>query len=158
MACFPGQPGYAGTRKVKPIWILMKQEMMGVAVTLAGPYANDLYHVTTSSLNFLQTGYSSWHLKNSVKALKAVGYLMKFSIKGYLLPTCKILLLTSCITLFNLLTLNCTSCQFWMKSDYLFTTYNDPPILLHYIKQPAVSSARQPGCSIVWRFDRLKVW
>ena len=25
-ACFPGQPGYAGTRKVKPIWILLEQE------------------------------------------------------------------------------------------------------------------------------------
>ena len=23
MACFPGQPGYAGTRKVKPVWIQM---------------------------------------------------------------------------------------------------------------------------------------
>jgi len=29
MAFFPGQPGWAGTRKVKPFWILMKQEMMG---------------------------------------------------------------------------------------------------------------------------------
>jgi len=28
-AFFPGQPVYASTRKVKPIWILMKQEMMG---------------------------------------------------------------------------------------------------------------------------------
>ena len=26
---FPGQPGSAGTRKVKPFWILMKQEMIG---------------------------------------------------------------------------------------------------------------------------------
>jgi len=26
MASFPGQPGYSGTTKVKPIWILMKQE------------------------------------------------------------------------------------------------------------------------------------
>jgi len=25
---FAGKPGYAGTRKVKPIWILMKQETM----------------------------------------------------------------------------------------------------------------------------------
>ena len=25
-ALFPGQPGWAGTRKVKPIWILLKQE------------------------------------------------------------------------------------------------------------------------------------
>jgi len=28
MASFPGQPELAGIRKVKPIWILMKQEMM----------------------------------------------------------------------------------------------------------------------------------
>jgi len=28
MASFPGQPGYDGTRKVKLIWILMKQEMI----------------------------------------------------------------------------------------------------------------------------------
>ena len=26
MALFPGLPGWAGTRKVKPIWILVKQE------------------------------------------------------------------------------------------------------------------------------------
>jgi len=25
-ALFPGLPGWAGTRKVKPIWILLKQE------------------------------------------------------------------------------------------------------------------------------------
>jgi len=29
MDYFPGQPGQAGTRKVKPVRILMKQEMMG---------------------------------------------------------------------------------------------------------------------------------
>jgi len=28
-ASFLGQPGKADTRKVKPIWIIMKQEMMG---------------------------------------------------------------------------------------------------------------------------------
>jgi len=28
-AYFPGQPGQASTRKLKPLWILMKQEMMG---------------------------------------------------------------------------------------------------------------------------------
>jgi len=28
-ACFPGQPEKASTRNIKPIWILMKQEMMG---------------------------------------------------------------------------------------------------------------------------------
>jgi len=28
MASSPGKPGKAGTRKVKPVWILMKQETM----------------------------------------------------------------------------------------------------------------------------------
>jgi len=32
MASFPGQPGQAGNRKFKPIWILMSQEMMGGSV------------------------------------------------------------------------------------------------------------------------------
>jgi len=41
-ASFPGQPDQAGTRKVKPVWILIRQEMMGfgnMAVASAGPYA-----------------------------------------------------------------------------------------------------------------------
>jgi len=29
---------------LKPFWILMKQEIMGVEVALAGPYANHLHH------------------------------------------------------------------------------------------------------------------
>ena len=29
MALFPGVPGWAGTRKVKPIWILLEQETVG---------------------------------------------------------------------------------------------------------------------------------
>ena len=29
MVSVPGQPGYAGIRKVKPIWILTEQGMMG---------------------------------------------------------------------------------------------------------------------------------
>ena len=37
-ALFSGLPGWAGTRKVKPISILLKQET--VAVASAGPYAS----------------------------------------------------------------------------------------------------------------------
>ena len=39
-ASFPGQPGYASTRNVKPVWILMKQEMMGWQWHQLGAYAN----------------------------------------------------------------------------------------------------------------------
>ena len=35
-ALFPGLPGWAGTRKVKPIWILLKQEpVSGSAISWA---------------------------------------------------------------------------------------------------------------------------
>jgi len=35
-ALFPGLPGWAGTRKVKPIWILLKQETVsGSSISLA---------------------------------------------------------------------------------------------------------------------------
>jgi len=43
MASFPGQLEQAGTRKVKPIWILTKQEIAGVAVASAGPHANHFH-------------------------------------------------------------------------------------------------------------------
>jgi len=41
-APFPGQPG---TRKVKPVWIQMRQEMTGFwdAVESTGQYANNLH-------------------------------------------------------------------------------------------------------------------
>jgi len=62
MASFPGQPEYDGARKIKPVWILMKQEMMW-AVAPSGPYANHLHctllqtdnHASTSSLNFYRS-------------------------------------------------------------------------------------------------------
>jgi len=76
-ASFPGQLRWAGTIKVKSIWILMKQEVMGwqwhqldhmqiICILLQ----TDNY-ASTSSLKFLQAECSSWHSANSVKALKA---------------------------------------------------------------------------------------
>jgi len=41
---FPGQPEYAGTRKVEPVWILMKQEMIDrVALASPGSYVSHLH-------------------------------------------------------------------------------------------------------------------
>ena len=71
----PGLPGWAGTRKVKPIWIYWSKRWW-VAVVSAGPYAN-LYltqtdsHASTSLLSFLQAGCLSCYPTNSIKALKA---------------------------------------------------------------------------------------
>jgi len=76
MACFPGQPGQASTREVKPVWIRM---MMGFGMqwhqldhtqTICTSFQAD-NHTSTSWLSFLQAGCSSWCPTNSVKALKA---------------------------------------------------------------------------------------
>ena len=75
-ALHPGLPGSAGTRKVKPIWILLKQETVGGsgiswAICKSVPRPR---HVPTSAphhSNFLRAGCPSCHPTNSVKALKA---------------------------------------------------------------------------------------
>jgi len=61
-ASFPGQSGYPGTKKVKPIQILMKQEMMGWQWDHQRDHANhchltaDRYnHARNSSLDFYRT-------------------------------------------------------------------------------------------------------
>jgi len=78
MTSFARQPGQAGTRKVKPIWILMKQEMMGwqwhqpdhMPIICTSLQTDN--HASTLSLNFLKAGCSSWRPTNSVRALKAI--------------------------------------------------------------------------------------
>jgi len=75
MTSFPGQPQYAGTKNVKPIWILMKQEIMGWQwhqldhMQIICTLLQTDNHAGTSSLNFLQAGCSSWCRTNSDKAL-----------------------------------------------------------------------------------------
>jgi len=57
-ALFPGLPGWAGTRKVKPIWILLKQETVsgsGIswAIRKSAPCSRQ---ITMPALSFLQAG------------------------------------------------------------------------------------------------------
>jgi len=75
-ASFPGQPGYAGTRKVKPVWIEMRHEMMGfwdgsgiswTACKQSAPRSRQITTLTPHQ-SFLQARCSSWTPTNSVKA------------------------------------------------------------------------------------------
>ena len=76
---FPGLPGWAGTRKVKPIWILLKQETVrasGIRWAICKS-AHRSRQITTPAPHhsvFLQAGCPSCHPTNSVKALKAKHY------------------------------------------------------------------------------------
>ena len=70
-ALFPGLARWAGTRKVKPIWILLKQETVsGSGISWADLSAPRSRQITTPSV-FLRAGCPSCHPTNSVKALKA---------------------------------------------------------------------------------------
>ena len=73
-ALFPGLPGWAGTRKVKPIWILLKQETVsgsGISwdICKSAPYSRQITTPTPHHC-FLQAGCPSCRPTNSVKALK----------------------------------------------------------------------------------------
>ena len=71
-AICPGLPGWAGTRKVKPIWILLKQEwqwhQLGRMQVCTSFQADN--HASTPPVSFSQAGCPSCRPTNSVKALK----------------------------------------------------------------------------------------
>ena len=75
-ALCPGLPGWAGTRKVKPIWILLEQETVsgsGIswAICKSAPHSTQITTPAPHHSVFLQAGCPSCRLTNSVKALKA---------------------------------------------------------------------------------------
>ena len=76
MALCPGLPGWAGTRKVTPIWILLKQETVsGSGISWAICKSAPRSRITTPAPHhsvFLQAGCSSCRPNNSVKAMKAL--------------------------------------------------------------------------------------
>ena len=72
----PGLPRWAGTRKVKPIWILLEQETVsssGIswAICKSAPRSRQITTPALHYSSFLQAGCPSCHPTNSVKALKA---------------------------------------------------------------------------------------
>jgi len=71
---FPGLPGWAGTRKVKPVWILLKQETMsgsGIswATCKSASRSRQITMPVPHHSSFLQAGCPSCHPTNSVKAV-----------------------------------------------------------------------------------------
>jgi len=76
-APFPGLPRWAGTRKVKLIWILLKQETVsgsGIswAICKSAPRSRQITTPAPHHSVFLQTGCPSCRPTNSVKALKGI--------------------------------------------------------------------------------------
>ena len=73
MALCPGLPGWAGTRNVKPIWILLKQEIVsGSGISWAVCKSALRSRQTAMPAVFLQARCPSCHPTNSVKALMEV--------------------------------------------------------------------------------------
>ena len=74
--CVPGLPRWAGTRKAKPIWILLNQETVsssGIswAICKSAPRSRQITTPAPPPLRFLQAGCPSCRPTNSVKTLKA---------------------------------------------------------------------------------------
>ena len=78
-ALFPGLPGWAGTRKEKPIWILLKQETVsgsGISwnICKSAPRSRQITMPAPHHSVFLQARCPSCRPTNNVKALKATLY------------------------------------------------------------------------------------
>ena len=78
-ALCPWLPRWAGTRKVKPIWILLKQETVSCsgiswAICKSASRYRQITMPTPHHSVFSQAGYPSCRPTNSVKALKAITY------------------------------------------------------------------------------------
>jgi len=105
-ALCPGLPGWAGNRKVKPMWIYWSKRLW-VAVASAGPYANlhltQDNHASTPPLSFLQVRCHSCHQTNSVKALKAdthIRQILAHSECAIIFCNVEIILLTCLVLIF----------------------------------------------------------
>ena len=77
MALCPGLPEWAGSRKVKPIWILLKQETVsgsGIswAICKSAPCSREITTPAPHHSGFLPAGCPSCCPTNSVKALKTM--------------------------------------------------------------------------------------
>ena len=75
-ALCPGLPGWASTRKTKPIWILLKQETasgsgISWAICKSAPCSRQVTTPVPHHSRFLQAGCPSCRQTNSAKALKA---------------------------------------------------------------------------------------
>ena len=86
---FPGLPGWAGTRKVKPIWILLKQETVsgsGIswAICKSAPRSRQIT-TPAPTTQFFTDRMPSCRPTNSVKALKA-----PVTVTSYAMHTIKI--------------------------------------------------------------------
>ena len=93
-ALFPGLPRWASTRKVKPIWVLLKQETVsgsGIswAIRKSAPRSRQITMPAPHHSVFLQAGCPSCRPTNSVKALKALETL-HHCLKYIWLSFCKI--------------------------------------------------------------------
>jgi len=76
---FPGLPGWAGTRKVKPVWISLKQETasgrsISWAICKSASRCRQITMPVPHHSSILQAGCPSCRPANSVKALKAKFY------------------------------------------------------------------------------------
>ena len=83
----PGLPRWAGTRMVKPIWILLKQETVcgsGISWTIckSEPCSRPITMPAPHHSVFLQAGCPSCRPTNSVRALKAMPYRMSLEINS----------------------------------------------------------------------------
>ena len=130
MALCPGLPGRAGTRKVKRVWISLKQETVsGTGISWAickfAPCSRQI--TTPPPLSFLQAECPSCRPTNSIKALKALYFTLCISLFHITHQACPIWL-SQCGMLPVIITSGSCSCRFTFAVSLLLTNSCWPSI------------------------------
>ena len=128
-ALFPGLPGWASTRKVKPIWISLKQEAVsgsGISWTIckSAPRSRQITMPVPHHSVILQAGCPSCRPTNSIKALK------HFHKRNFLLLLLKyyVAMLWTCVELSYVL---CTYHSIYAALESLANLWSSLDVVYH---------------------------
>ena len=147
----PGLPGWAGTRKVKPVWILLNQETVsgsGIswAICKSAPRSRQITTPAPHHSVLLQAGCPSCHPTNSIKALKA-----NQSTEGHTGITPRCLLQSSAISVAisgNVKQETATGCKATDVIRLFSLSFNLANLLSLLVVWPGTGSESEPECDV----------
>jgi len=146
MALFAGLPRWVSTRKVKPIWILPKQETVsgsGIswAICKRAPRSTQITMPALHHSGFLQAGCPSCRPTNSVKALKMLAKTFAKLLYTYLCYYCAVYLHVSMRIRWLICWTNGVSSEHGFSENRVFFT---EAIMLKWVLYFCVQASESP--------------
>ena len=112
-ALCPGLPGWAGTRKVKPVWILLEQETVsgsGISWAVCKPAPRSRQITTPAPHHSVFTGRMPFLLPDQQRQSTEGHNIVAFSIVAFCSNTCQLFCETCYLLVCCALSVDCSTC------------------------------------------------